>query len=281
MARNRWSHGYTVSLIWLSSFILFYSGFQMAIQNSSKRILFMDSASSNLNSERRSRLYDKMEHDLEEHGAVFLQGGETSQSLSLSDIFAVEDGFVKPVLKAANPPVRANVLYLSTNFSIPISQAVKGIFQPYFDKAIWFQNSSLYHFSMFHASHHIVAVPATEDEIEAEATAVTSGTDPVYIRERLRNVLPNAPEKQLYDPAMLHTSFARLLGHPKLSVEELHKQPNQLQFFQELVMHLNNKIRGFEAEVSELWYVEEFDMLALALNGRIKPRKFHLGCSNK
>ncbi|KAI3862981.1 hypothetical protein MKW92_041035 [Papaver armeniacum] len=300
MARNRWSHGYTVSLIWLSSFILFYSGFQMAIQNSSKRILFMDSASSNLNSERRSRLYDKMEHDLEEHGAVFLQGGETSQSLSLSDIFAVEDGFVKPVLKAANPPVRANVLYLSTNFSIPISAA------------IWFQNSSLYHFSMFHASHHIVAVPATEDEIEAEATAVkavagtlsplkivldrvvltstgvllgcwqvTSGTDPVYIRERLRNVLPNAPEKQLYDPAMLHTSFARLLGHPKLSVEELHKQPNQLQFFQELVMHLNNKIRGFEAEVSELWYIEEFDMLALALNGRIKPRKFHLGCSNK
>ncbi|KAI3981446.1 hypothetical protein MKX01_007373 [Papaver californicum] len=311
MARNWWSHGYTVSLIWLSSFILFYSGFQMAIQNSSKKIQFMDSVSTNLNSERRSRLYDKMEHDLEEHGATFLQGGETSQSLSLSDIFAVKDGIVKPILKAANPPVRANVLYLSTNFSIPISQAVKDIFLPYFDKAIWFQNSSLYHFSMFHASHHIVPVPATEDEIEAEATAVkavvetfcllklvldrvvltstgvllgcwqvTSGTDPVYIRERLQNALPNAPEKQLYDPAMLHTSFARLLGHPKLSVEELHKQPNQLQFFHELVMHLNNKIRGFEAEVSELWYVEEFDMLALALNGRIKPRKFHLECSN-
>lgn len=30
--------------------------------------------------------------------------------------------------------------------------------------AIWFQNSSLYHFSMFHASHHITPVPATEDE---------------------------------------------------------------------------------------------------------------------
>ncbi|MCL7034724.1 hypothetical protein MKW94_013229, partial [Papaver nudicaule] len=82
-----------------------------------------------------------------------------------------------------------------------------------------------------------------------------------------------------YDPAMLHTSFARLLGAPKLSAEELQKQPIRLQFFHELVMHLNNKIRGFEAEVSELWYVEEFDMLALALNGRIKSRKFHLGCS--
>ncbi|MCL7044348.1 hypothetical protein MKW94_030027, partial [Papaver nudicaule] len=202
----------------------------MVIHNSSSspKTQFMDSMSSKLNSERRSKLYDRMEHDLEEHGAVFLQAGETSQSLSLSDIFDVKDGIAKPILKTANPPVRANVLYLSTNFSIPIAQAVRGIFQPYFDKAIWFQNSSLYHFSMFHASHHLVAVPATEDEIEAEATAVkavsetlcplkivldrvvltstgvllgcwqvTSGTDPVSIRGRLRNALPHAPEKQL------------------------------------------------------------------------------------
>lgn len=34
-----------------------------------------------------------------------------------------------------------------------------------------------------------------------------------------------------------------------------------------------------QAVVSELWYVEEFDVLALALNGRMKTRKFHLGCS--
>lgn len=31
---------------------------------------------------------------------------------------------------------------------------------------IWFQNSSLYHFSMFHASHHISPVPATQDEVK-------------------------------------------------------------------------------------------------------------------
>lgn len=31
--------------------------------------------------------------------------------------------------------------------------------------AIWFQDSKLYHFSMFHASHHIFSVPATEDEV--------------------------------------------------------------------------------------------------------------------
>ena len=122
-----------------------------------------DSQSSN--AERRVRLYDKMAHDLEEHGPVFLKDGETSQSLSLSDLFTIEDGSVRPVLKAANPPVRANVLYMSTEYSEPISEAVREIFLRYFDKAIWFQNSSLYHFSMFHASHHISPVPASENEV--------------------------------------------------------------------------------------------------------------------
>ncbi|PIA62637.1 hypothetical protein AQUCO_00200565v1 [Aquilegia coerulea] len=212
-------------LIWLISAILFLLGFQMAIYNSSRP---NQSVHYNSNSEERTKLYDKMSQDLDENGAVFLQGGETSQSLSLSDLFTLKDGVVTPVLKAADPPVRANVLYLSPNFSVPISQAVRDIFLPYFDGAIWFQNSSLYHFSMFHASHHIVAVPATESEVEVEANSVkavaevlcplnivldrvvltstgvllgcwqvTSGTDPYTIRAKLRNALPRAPEKQL------------------------------------------------------------------------------------
>lgn len=49
--------------------------------------------------EQRSRLYDKMARDLYENGAVFLKHGETSQSLSLSDIFTFKDGTVTPVLK--------------------------------------------------------------------------------------------------------------------------------------------------------------------------------------
>lgn len=279
----------------------------MALHNSSSA---SSSDSSVSNSELRSKLYDKMEKDLDEKGALFLKDGETSQSLSLSDIFTVKDGSVTPVLKAANPPVRANVLYLSTEYSVPIFEAVKSIFDPYFDKAIWFQNSSLYHFSMFHASHHITPIPATDDEIEAEAAAVKSatehmcrlkivldrviltstgvllgcwqvisGTDPVTIRAKLRAALPHAPEKQLYDAAILHTSFARLLGHPKVS-ETLHRSFDELQLFHELVARLNKQIRGFEAVVSELWYVEEYDVLALALNGRMKVRRFPLGCSS-
>ncbi|KAK8465833.1 hypothetical protein PHAVU_009G188150 [Phaseolus vulgaris] len=252
-----------------------------------------------------------MSRDLDEHGAAFLKHGETSQSLSLSDIFTLKDGYVAPVLKPANPPVRANVLYLSTEFSLPIAEAVKNIFNPYFDKAIWFQNSSLYHFSMFHASHHIVPVLATKEEIEAEASSVKavvsklcplkivldrvvltstgvllgcwqviSGTDPVIIRSNLKNALPRAPEKQLYDAAILHTSFARLLGPPRASspTEQLNTS-DDVQFFHGLVNRLNSQIRGFKAVVSELWYVEEYDVLALALNGRMNSRKFKFGCS--
>ncbi|XP_027190566.1 uncharacterized protein [Cicer arietinum] len=268
--------------------------------------------SPNSNTDRRSKLYDKMARDLDEHGAAFLKHGETSQSLSISDIFTLKDGSVTPALKPANPPVRANVLYMSTEFSVPIAEAVKDIFNPYFDKAIWFQNSSMYHFSMFHASHHIVPVPATKEEIEAEASSVEavsarlcplkivldgvvltstgvllgcwqviSGTDPITIRASLKNVLPRAPEKQLYDAAILHTTFARLLGPPKALSKELVKMSDELQFFHELVNRLNSQIRGFKVVVSELWYVEEYDLLALALNGRMNIHKFKLGCSRQ
>lgn len=289
-------------LIWVISAILFYSLLQLALRNSSS-----DKPISN--QEQRSRLYDKMSRDLDEHGAAFLKHGETSQSLSLSDLFTIKDGSVTPNLKAAIPPVRANVLYLSPQYSIPISKAVRSIFLPHFDKMIWFQNSTMYHFSMFHASHHITPVPATEEEIEAEANAVkavaeglcplkivldrvvltstgvllgcwqvTSGTDPITIRAKLRTVLPRAPEKQLYDAAILHTSFARLLGQPNASLEEADKTSG-LQFFHDLVTQLNHQIHGFQATVTELWYVEELDVLALALDGRMKVHKFQIGCS--
>lgn len=262
------------------------------------------------NMEKRARLYEKMARDLDEHGPAFLKHGETSQSLSLTDLFSVKDGVVTPNPKAANPPVRANVLYLNTEYSIPISKAVKMVFSPYFDKAIWFQNSSLYHFSMFHASHHILPVPASHDEIEAEANAVksvagllcplkivldrvvltstgvllgcwqvASGTDPTTIRANLRRALPHAPEKQLYDEAILHTSFARLLGPPRILDREAGNASDNNELLQKLVAHLNNQISGFQAIVSELWYVEELDVLALALDGRMKARRFQLNCS--
>uniref|UniRef100_A0A0E0EIG9 Uncharacterized protein n=1 Tax=Oryza meridionalis TaxID=40149 RepID=A0A0E0EIG9_9ORYZ len=260
-------------------------------------------------SSRRAELYGRMARDLDERGAAFLDGGETSQSLTLSELFDTRDGAVVPRLKAANPPVRANVLYLDPEFASVISKAVKEVFLPYFNQAIWFQNMSIYHFSMFHASHHLEPIVATEDEIEAEVDAVKrvtddvcplkiildqvvltstgvllglwqveSGTDPADIRSRLREALPRAPQKQLYDPVMLHTSLARILGHPKLPQEGNAQSLDHVKFFHDLVAQVNSKIRGFQATVKELWFVEEYDVLALALNGKMKVRRLQFGC---
>ncbi|GAB4860734.1 hypothetical protein Ancab_035897 [Ancistrocladus abbreviatus] len=308
-ARNCWSRLKAVVLIWVTSIFLVYFALQLSFMNSSINNSAPSSDTPVSNAQRRSRLYDKLARDLDENGAAFLKHGETSQSLSLSELFTLKDGLVTPNLKTANPPVRANVLYLSTEYSVPILNAVKSVFSLYFDKAIWFQNSSLCHFSMFHASHHISPVPATEVEVDAEVTAVkgvaatlcplkivldrvvltstgvllgcwqvVSGTDPVDVRAKLRTAVPHAPEKQLYDAAMLHTSFARLLGRPTIPHGELDEK-DELKLFHELVSRLNNQIHGFKAVVSELWYVEEFDLLALAMNGRMKVRRFQLGCS--
>ncbi|KAF2609425.1 hypothetical protein F2Q68_00046443 [Brassica cretica] len=233
----------TVVLFWTISLTVFYSLFQMGLRNSPPTSSSSDPMV--IYAEQSTRLYDEMEQDLHEKGPVFLKQGETSQSLSLSDLFTLKDGLLSPVLKVANPPVRANVLHLSTDYSVPVSEVVKSVFSPHFENTIWYQDSNMYHFSMFHASHHIVSVPATEDEVEAEAAAVkavannlcpleivldrvlltstgvllgcwkvNSGDDPITIRSKLRSVLPRAPEKQLYDAAILHTSLARLLGPP-------------------------------------------------------------------
>ncbi|EPS72519.1 hypothetical protein M569_02238 [Genlisea aurea] len=255
---------------------------------------------------KRAMLYEELAEDLDKNGAVFLKQGQTSQSLSLSDLFTLKDGAVTPILRPADPPVRAIVLHLSSRYSVPISEAVKTIFSPFFDKAIWFQNTAMYHFSMFHAAHHKSPVPAIDEEIEAEASnvkavaeaacpldivldrvvltstgvllgcwQVVSGLDPATIRARLSAVLPNAPKNQLYNEDILHTTFARLLGPPKHFLQE----EGNLDIFHKLVAKLNEELAGMKARVSEAWYVEEEDLLALALNGRVKIRKFDLGCS--
>ncbi|KAL8215985.1 hypothetical protein R6Q57_022822 [Mikania cordata] len=300
--RNWHNQSKSATLIWFISLITFYSVFRMALK------LSPSSKDLPVSNEERLKLYDKMSRDLYEHGALFLKHGETSQSLLLSDLFDVKNGYVTPSLKAANPPVRANVLHLSTEYSRPIAKAVRDVFSPTLNEVIWFQNSEFYHFSMFHASNHILPVPASEEEIEAEVDAVKSvadqlcpmkilldrviltstgvllgcwqvisGTDPVNIRSLLRKCLPRAPEKQLYAPVILHTSLARILGHPKHSSEETDVE-SELQHFHELVARLNNRIRGTKATISELWYVEEYDLLALALDGKMKIRRFPFRC---
>ncbi|VFR01243.1 unnamed protein product [Cuscuta campestris] len=126
--RKWFSRSKPAIFIWFLCVLTFYALFNIAIHNSSE--------CSVSNHEKRLKLYDKMERDLEEHGAAFLKHGKTSQSLALSDLFTLKDGVVTPVLKAANPPVRANVLHLDVEYSVHIAEAVRTMFAPYFEKGL-------------------------------------------------------------------------------------------------------------------------------------------------
>uniref|UniRef100_A0A0E0MEQ9 Uncharacterized protein n=1 Tax=Oryza punctata TaxID=4537 RepID=A0A0E0MEQ9_ORYPU len=59
-----------------------------------------------------------MARGLDKRSTAFLKGGETLQSLMLSKLFDTRDGAVVPRLKATNPPVLANVVYLDHEFSV-------------------------------------------------------------------------------------------------------------------------------------------------------------------
>ncbi|XP_024514801.1 uncharacterized protein LOC9649073 [Selaginella moellendorffii] len=252
---------------------------------------------------QRSTIYQKMADE----GRAFLAGGETTQSLKISDIFSFDNGKIHPIHKLAEPPVRAAVLYLPQKFSRVISEIVTETLGSH-SSAIWYQNPEMYHFSLYHASHHLEPVPASKSEIARELEAVDQvarscsplriqlervvltctgaligcwqvleGTDPLVIRERLKNKLPNAPKKQLYDKLILHCSFARIL--PPTANETVETKDNRMttELLEQLVMDLNKALQNFEADIKELWFVEELDILALALQGRVKTHKFSLG----
>ncbi|KAG0612370.1 hypothetical protein M758_6G022200 [Ceratodon purpureus] len=254
----------------------------------------------------RSKLYENMAAELGKQGPVFLGGGETSQSLKLSDLFSVVEGKIVPIHKAANPPVRAVVLYLDPDAAHEISRTVKSVLSPHFSKTgVWYQDPDFYHFSMHHASHHQNPVPATPEEVEIEAASVknvadrswlleielervvltpsgvllgcwqvSKGTDPSLLRKELRTALPRSPATQVYNPTIFYTSFARLLS-PPLTTRKDESMEAVLEMFKELVVELNLKLCS-KTTVEELWYVEELDILALALKGRTRIRRFRL-----
>jgi len=123
-----------------------------------------------------------MAAELGKQGPVFLGEGETSQSLKLPELFSVSKGKIVPIHKAANPPVRAVVLYLDPDAAHEISRAVKSVLSPHFpESGVWYQDPDLYHFSVHHASHHQNPVPATSEEVEIEAAAVRHVADESFL----------------------------------------------------------------------------------------------------
>lgn len=298
---------YILVLVVLSSWLLLASltRFPRMRVHQCRHFLSDKSPHSYENNER-SKLYENMAKELGQKGPVFLGEGKTSQSLKLSDLFSVVEGKIVPVHKASNPPVRAVVLYLDPDAAHEISRTVKSVLSPRFSElGVWYQDPDFYHFSMHHASHHQNPVPATPEEVEIEAAAVknvadgswlleielervvlapsgvllgcwqvSKGTDPSALRKELRKALPRSPATQVYNPAIFYTSFARLLS-PPLTTRKDQTSEAVLEILKELVVELNLKLCS-KATVQELWYVEELDILALALKGRTRIRRFRL-----
>eukprot|EP00850_Spirogloea_muscicola_P013449 SM000091S24607 [mRNA] locus=s91:366683:369911:+ [translate_table: standard] len=256
------------------------------------------------NHERRRALYRDMARDLASKGPVFLDGA-TTQSLQVSDIFQVDGGGnVTPIFKHVEPAVRANVLHLPPSVAQTIAKKVKSAMAPIFPGGVWYQDPDIYHFSLFHASNNESPVEATREEVEEEARAVQrevecaapmklaidrvvftstgvllgcwqllSGTEPVQLRKQLKEALPNAPRRQLYNVVMLHTSFARILTAPQLSSPPAADvNATIIAALEGVVTELNEQLCHMQATVNVEWFVEEWDLLALAIGGNMTVR---------
>eukprot|EP00899_Mesostigma_viride_P012166 jgi/Mesvir1/20950/Mv08021-RA.1 len=198
---------------------------------------------------QRTNLYATMANSFLSDGAQALSGGSTSQGLKTSDLFLVQGGRIMPILKRLEHPVRAMVLPVqSASVSQQISHATQQALSRNFGQDdVWFQDPSMYHLSVWHASHHMETIPATSAEVRQEFQAIQSvassscplivavdrvvatttgvlilcwqlldGTEPMGLRHKLKQALPNCPKHQIVkDWAILHTTIARIVQTPK------------------------------------------------------------------
>lgn len=82
------------------------------------------------------------------------------------------------------------------------------------------------------------------------------------------------------DLTQMFTTFRLLARHTLNFCKLLFNSFNDFFFLHEIYLSYGGIWpMNIQAVVSELWYVEEYDVLALALDGRTKIRRFQLGCS--
>lgn len=259
----------------------------------------------------RSRLYSRFARRVADEGVTAFAGTtkKTTQGLSLTNLFSFDQrtGKASAILEPLSVPVRAIVVPLPGDSSAArkIRRETRDALRRFFPPAggdfghgdsVWFQDSELFHFSVFHASHHGAPVPASEleknDELDAvrrvAAAAcpmdvvvervvvspsgavmalwnVEAGAEPSALREALREALPNAPGKQIVaDRAIWHSTVARLLRPPATAGDGGAAAALAAQNL------LTEKLCGTRARLTKAWFVHERDTLALALGGRFE-----------
>ena len=98
-------------------------------------------------------------------------------------------------------------------------------------------------------------------------------TDPSELRNRLKIALPGASKRQIVtDTALLHTTLARVAVTPSDigRIEEKLERNANPEALWSAATALTQEFCGLQTDMNVLWYVEEQDMLALALNGELK-----------
>ena len=122
--------------------------------------------------------------------------------------------------------------------------------------------------------------------------------EPAELRKNLRQALPKASKKQVInDVFLLHTTLARIATAPDSllsttgattdaeNVEDTQSQEQeQLPSKESLwtaVGAITRDVCGMHTKMEALWYVEEQDLLALALNGRAKKRIIPFQCNKR
>jgi len=263
--------------------------------------------------------------------------GTTTQGMGLDALFAfAPDGSVAARRVRLDVPVRAIVVPLPARSAAArrIRDATRRVMTRWFPNVpgesesessfarrggvggvsggatrVWYQDPRAYHFSVFHASHHLDAHPALGAAAAAESAAVrrvarglcpvraalervvvtrsgavtalwnvAAGAEPREFRARLRGALPNAPARQIVsDEVIFHSTIARVLRPPRPGEGG---DGGAAEAAMGAAAELTDALCGTTATLPEAWFVHEKETLALALGGDYDPQVMKFRCAN-
>lgn len=283
----------------------------------------------------RSRLYSAFARSVRRDGlTLFDPENAATQGLAQGSLFRKETsthgGVFVPILTRLDTPVRAIVVPLpaASNAANTIYANTKRVLEKYFPsekggvydfstenhaRSVWLQDPTLYHFSTFHASHHLAPIPLGGDEGEADVARevelnavravarqscpidaviervvvtpsgvvmalwnIEAGVEPRVFRDDLARALPNAPAKQIVKEKVIwHSTVARVLAPPNGDASTAEGNAAAATNTQRA---LTEALCGVKASLPVAWFVEEFDVLALALGGRFDKHDVPFQC---
>lgn len=221
-------------------------------------------------------------------------------------MYHVIDGQIIPQHRELETPVRAIVVpILDEEAVLRIFSAIHRYIVPAVANGIILQDFTKLHSTLFHTSTHIEPNPALPKDIVNETEIIhrvarticplevyierivvtKSGSlllcwqtmdvsnDPAELRRKFGLAFPELNSKQiLKDSHIFHTTLGRVVF---IGAED------KSMLVQTLIQSLadaTSELCGLKVRLEKLWYVQEKDALALALNGRFDKYEIDLAC---